>query len=130
MNHIALNTLISKMLVSVGSESTTVRSTIRIRSLMDWIRNAAEHLGYFTYYIGGMLLKNTDNALMVPKNFPAQILNVGAWARGSERVPVSLPRELEDFIPEVRQIIAANAVSDQYGGNNYLTSFSVLRLTL
>ena len=26
---------------------------------------------------------------------------MGAWARGSERVPVSLPRELEDFVPEV-----------------------------
>jgi hypothetical protein len=57
---------------------------------------------------------------MVPKNIGAQILNVGAWARGSERVPVSLPRELEDFIPEVRQIGAASAMSDQYGGNNYL----------
>ena len=32
---------------------------------------------------------------------PPQILNMGAWARGSERVPVSLPRELEDFVPEV-----------------------------
>lgn len=30
-----------------------------------------------------------------------KILNVGAWARTSERVPVTLPRELEDFIPEV-----------------------------
>ena len=30
-----------------------------------------------------------------------KILNIGAWARTSERVPVTLPRELEDFIPEV-----------------------------
>ncbi|GIY78425.1 hypothetical protein CDAR_272011 [Caerostris darwini] len=30
-----------------------------------------------------------------------KILNVGAWARGSERVQVSLPLELEDFIPGV-----------------------------
>jgi hypothetical protein len=88
---------------------------------MDWIRYAAEHLGYFTYNIGGMLRKNTGNTLMVPKNFPAQILNVGAWARGSERVPVSLPRELEDFIPEVGQIGAASAISDQYGGNTVIT---------
>jgi hypothetical protein len=28
-------------------------------------------------------------------------LNAGAWARGSERVTVSLPMELEDYIPEV-----------------------------
>lgn len=30
-----------------------------------------------------------------------KILNAGAWARGSERVTVSLPMELEDYIPEV-----------------------------
>ena len=30
-----------------------------------------------------------------------KILNAGAWARGSERVTVSLPIELEDYIPEV-----------------------------
>ncbi len=30
-----------------------------------------------------------------------KILNQGAWARSYERQPVSLPRELEDFIPEV-----------------------------
>ncbi|CAB4060915.1 CUL5 [Lepeophtheirus salmonis] len=32
-----------------------------------------------------------------------KILNMGAWARSSERVPVSLPRELEDYIPEVEE---------------------------
>jgi len=32
-----------------------------------------------------------------------KILNIGAWARTSERVPVTLPRELEDFIPEVEE---------------------------
>lgn len=30
-----------------------------------------------------------------------KILNAGAWARGSDRVMVSLPVELEDYIPEV-----------------------------
>lgn len=30
-----------------------------------------------------------------------KILNAGAWARGSERVQVSLPLEMEDIIPEV-----------------------------
>jgi hypothetical protein len=30
-----------------------------------------------------------------------KILNAGAWARSSERVTVSLPLELEDYIPEV-----------------------------
>ncbi|CAB3371842.1 Hypothetical predicted protein [Cloeon dipterum] len=32
-----------------------------------------------------------------------KILNAGAWARGSERVAVSLPLELEDYIPEVEE---------------------------
>jgi len=32
-----------------------------------------------------------------------KILNAGAWARGSERVQVSLPLELEDIIPEVEE---------------------------
>ncbi|PRD27786.1 UNVERIFIED_CONTAM: Cul5 [Trichonephila clavipes] len=32
-----------------------------------------------------------------------KILNAGAWARGSDRVQVSLPLELEDFIPEVEE---------------------------
>lgn len=32
-----------------------------------------------------------------------KILNAGAWARNSERVSVSLPLELEDYIPEVEE---------------------------
>lgn len=32
-----------------------------------------------------------------------KILNAGAWARGSERVTVSLPVELEDYIPEIEE---------------------------
>ncbi|XP_077283567.1 cullin 5 isoform X2 [Arctopsyche grandis] len=32
-----------------------------------------------------------------------KILNAGAWARGSDRVSVSLPVELEDYIPEVEE---------------------------
>jgi len=32
-----------------------------------------------------------------------KILNAGAWARGSERVQVSLPLEMEDIIPEVEE---------------------------
>ncbi|KAK5650219.1 hypothetical protein RI129_001248 [Pyrocoelia pectoralis] len=32
-----------------------------------------------------------------------KILNAGAWARGSERVTVSLPLELEDYIPEIEE---------------------------
>ncbi|GIY07562.1 cullin-5 [Caerostris darwini] len=32
-----------------------------------------------------------------------KVLNTGAWARGSERVQVSLPLELEDIIPEIEE---------------------------
>lgn len=32
-----------------------------------------------------------------------KILNVAAWARTTDRVPVTLPRELEDYIPEVEE---------------------------
>ena len=37
-----------------------------------------------------------------------KILNAGAWARSSERIPVSLPRELEDYIPEVEEFYKRN----------------------
>ena len=37
-----------------------------------------------------------------------KILNMGAWARTSERVPVTLPRELEDYIPEVEEFYKVN----------------------
>ena len=32
-----------------------------------------------------------------------KILNAGAWARSSDRVAVSLPMELEDYIPQVEE---------------------------
>ena len=32
-----------------------------------------------------------------------KILNAGAWARSSDRVTVSLPMELEDYIPQVEE---------------------------
>lgn len=32
-----------------------------------------------------------------------KILNVGSWVRSTDIVPVSLPIELEDLIPEVRK---------------------------
>ncbi|XP_070567709.1 cullin-5-like [Ptychodera flava] len=37
-----------------------------------------------------------------------KILNAGAWARSSERIPVSLPLELEDYIPEVEEFYRKN----------------------
>jgi len=36
-------------------------------------------------------------------NVNIKILNAGAWARGAERVSVTLPTELEDYIPELEE---------------------------
>ncbi|PIK56997.1 putative cullin-5 [Apostichopus japonicus] len=44
-----------------------------------------------------------NNQSTVSDNINIKILNAGAWSRSSERVPVSLPLELEDFIPEVEE---------------------------
>lgn len=37
-----------------------------------------------------------------------KILNAGAWSRASERIPVSLPTELEDYIPGVEEFYRKN----------------------
>ncbi|XP_064628678.1 cullin-5-like isoform X2 [Lineus longissimus] len=37
----------------------------------------------------------------IAESINIKILNAGAWARSSDRVPVSLPMELEDYIPQV-----------------------------
>ena len=52
---------------------------------------------------GDSVIKNVPiaSAMIPSRQVSIKILNVGAWARTSERVPVTLPRELEDFIPEV-----------------------------
>ena len=49
-----------------------------------------------------------------------KILNVAAWARSNERVPVTLPRELEDYIPEVEEFykVGNHALFGQSGHVN------------
>ena len=39
----------------------------------------------------------------LPESINIKILNGGAWARGAERVPVSLPLDLEEIIPEIEE---------------------------
>jgi len=46
-------------------------------------------------------LNNDYNTWYFVDSINIKILNAGAWSRGSERVTVSLPMELEDYIPEV-----------------------------
>lgn len=51
-----------------------------------------KHLNFFIFFSPLFFFADSINI---------KILNAGAWARGSERVTVSLPLELEDYIPEV-----------------------------
>lgn len=48
-----------------------------------------------------MYLTSLINFVQFIDSINIKILNAGAWSRGSERVTVSLPMELEDYIPEV-----------------------------
>ncbi|XP_037094128.1 cullin-5-like [Pollicipes pollicipes] len=43
----------------------------------------------------------------VADNVNIKILNAGAWSRGCERVAVTLPTELEDYIPELEEFYKA-----------------------
>lgn len=47
--------------------------------------------------------QHRNNRGSIADSINIKILNAGAWARGSERVSVSLPMELEDYIPEVEE---------------------------
>ena len=40
-----------------------------------------------------------------------KILNVAAWARTTDKVPVTLPRELEDYIPEVEEFYKVSTIN-------------------
>jgi hypothetical protein len=51
----------------------------------------SEHLNFRIFFLPSVFADSIN----------IKILNAGAWARGSERVTVSLPLELEDYIPEV-----------------------------
>lgn len=41
--------------------------------------------------------------VLISETISIKILNAGAWARGNERIQMQVPRELEDFIPEVEE---------------------------
>ena len=71
--------------------------------LKHWIDYAVtkfyKGLKFFFFFL--ILVWFFEYLLMISDNLNIKILNAGAWARGSDRVAVSLPMELEDFIPEV-----------------------------
>ncbi|KAL3243637.1 hypothetical protein MRX96_020226 [Rhipicephalus microplus] len=65
-------------------------------NMVEWLRDVGMPADYFKD-----VHRNSNELLADSINI--KILNAGAWARGSERVQVSLPLELEDFIPEVEE---------------------------
>lgn len=44
-----------------------------------------------------------NNNEYIADSINIKILNAGAWSRSSDRLPVSLPMELEDYIPQVEE---------------------------
>jgi len=46
---------------------------------------------------------SVQNGLCFADSINIKILNAGAWARSSDRIAVSLPMELEDYIPQVEE---------------------------
>ncbi|XP_031567625.1 cullin-5-like isoform X2 [Actinia tenebrosa] len=52
--------------------------------------------------------KNYKTKGDVADSINIKILNAGAWSRASERIPVSLPTDLEDCIPEVEEFYRKN----------------------
>lgn len=57
-----------------------------------------------------------------------KILNTGAWGRGRERSHVSLPRELEDFIPEVEEFYKKQHTGRKLNWTHNLSSGNVIFL--
>ena len=49
------------------------------------------------------ITQNIISILLEPDSINIKILNAGAWARSADRVMVTLPRELEDYIPQVEE---------------------------
>merc|ERR1719450_1689967 len=54
-----------------------------------------------------------------------KILNMGAWARTSERVPVTLPRELEDYIPEVEEFYKCKHSGRKLQWHHYMSNGTI-----
>ena len=51
-----------------------------------------------------------------------KILNAGAWARSSDRISVTLPIELEDYIPQVEEFYRHKHSSRKLQWNHLMSS--------
>ena len=50
-----------------------------------------------------LILRNKALLELRGLSFNIKILNAGAWSRSTDKVAVTLPPELEDYIPEVEK---------------------------
>ena len=58
-----------------------------------------------------------------------KILNAGAWARSSDRVTVSLPMELEDYIPQVEEFYRLKHSGRKLQWHHLMSNGSVSTIT-
>lgn len=70
------------------------------------VSNNLHHM-IFSFYFFPQVSEDLNSQFRISTarhdTFNIKILNAGAWAQCSERVSVSLPLELEDYIPEVEE---------------------------
>jgi hypothetical protein len=58
---------------------------------------------WFKKLMSSPVVRSTNRWFVFADSISIKILNAGAWARSSDRVPVTLPTELEDYIPQVEE---------------------------
>ena len=62
-------------------------------------------------------------------NASIKILNAGAWSRRTDKIPISLPSELEDLIPDVETFYKQNHTGRKLNWN-HLMSHGVVRIKI
>jgi cullin-5 len=58
-----------------------------------------------------------------------KILNVAAWARTTDKVPVTLPRELEDYIPEVEEFYKSKHSGRKLQWHHHMSNGTITMVT-
>ena len=58
---------------------------------------------HLTFWLGKYCFIHSHPLVLFLDSINIKILNAGAWSRASERTEVTLPRELEDYIPAVEE---------------------------
>ncbi|XP_076224719.1 cullin 5 isoform X3 [Nomia melanderi] len=105
-------TPLSKKLTSDEIENTSADSE-KEENMVEWLREVgmpADYVNKLARMFQDIKVSQDLNQQFkeqcraaIADSINIKILNAGAWARGSERVTVSLPLQLEDYIPEVEE---------------------------